>query len=106
MLERKPEVLPEASGFSSQMLMKHLNKIQNSSNYNRSINWSSIEKCLELYNEAHDKSLDWLIKSWDQDDEDDRVICKAYYRKAVKERARLANELYKMTEIWRRYDTT
>ena len=54
-----------------------------------------IQKCFELFCEAQDLALDWLIKSWELKNED-REIARLYYKKASKERARLAKRLYEL----------
>jgi len=51
-----------------------------------------IIKALELYDEADNLAKDWLIQSWNLKDED-KEIAGLYYRKACKERAKLAKRL-------------
>lgn len=60
-------------------------------------------KALELYDEASNLAIDWLIKSWSLKEED-KTIALAYYRKACKERKILADKLYQLTKIWLKKD--
>lgn len=61
--------------------------------------WSyfAIDKCLELYDEASNSSLDWLIASWNQTDPEDKEICLAFYKKSISVRRKLAKRLEELT---------
>lgn len=57
----------------------------------------AIDKCLELYDEAFNSSLDWLIASWNQRDPEDKEICLAFYKKSLSVRRKLAKRLEELT---------
>ena len=52
-------------------------------------------KCFEMYCEAQDLTLDWLIKSWELKDED-KKIAQLYYKKSCKERKKLIKCLFEL----------